>query len=52
MREGLTAVVTASGEIKPRNYINIGAEYLGQLGNFLVKEGDRVHQESVAGPYR
>ena len=24
-REDLTAIVTASGEVKPRNYINIGA---------------------------
>ncbi len=31
VREDLAAVVTASGEVKPRNYINIGAEYQGQL---------------------
>ncbi len=41
-REDLTSVVTASGEIKPRNYISIGAEYQGQLTDILVKEGDRV----------
>ena len=42
MREDLASVVTASGEIKPRNYINIGAEYQGQLTDILVKEGDHV----------
>jgi HlyD family secretion protein len=42
VREDLTAMVSASGEIKPRNYINIGAEYQGQLTEILVKEGDRV----------
>jgi HlyD family secretion protein len=42
LREDLAAVVSASGEIKPRNYINIGAEYQGQLTAILVKEGDRV----------
>jgi HlyD family secretion protein len=44
IREDLTAVVTASGEIKPRYYINIGAEYQGQLTEILVKEGDRVRK--------
>ena len=42
IREDLASVVTASGEIKPRNYISIGAEYQGQLTDILVKEGDRV----------
>jgi HlyD family secretion protein len=41
-REDLTSVVTASGEIKPRNYINLGAEFAGQLTAILVKEGDHV----------
>ena len=43
-REDLASVVTASGEIKPRNYINIGAEYSGQLTAILVKEGDHVRK--------
>jgi HlyD family secretion protein len=42
VREDLTSVVTASGEIKPRNYINLGAEFAGQLTEILVKEGDSV----------
>ncbi|HKD05062.1 MAG TPA: efflux RND transporter periplasmic adaptor subunit [Bryobacteraceae bacterium] len=42
LREDLASVVTASGEVKPRNYINIGAEYQGQLTDILVKEGDHV----------
>ncbi len=41
-RQDLTATVTASGEIKPRNYINIGAEAFGRLTAIYVKEGDRV----------
>jgi HlyD family secretion protein len=44
VREDLAAVVSASGEIKPRNYINIGAEYQGQLTEILVKEGDHVRK--------
>ena len=42
LREDLASVVTASGEVKPRNYINIGAEFSGQLTDILVKEGDTV----------
>jgi HlyD family secretion protein len=44
LREDLAAVVTSSGEIKPRNYINIGAEFAGQLTDILVKEGDNVRK--------
>ncbi|HXJ40398.1 MAG TPA: efflux RND transporter periplasmic adaptor subunit [Bryobacteraceae bacterium] len=44
MREDLASVVTASGEVKPRNYISIGAEYSGQLIDILVKEGDHVRK--------
>ncbi len=41
-RQDLVSQVTASGEIKPRNYINVGAQYLGLLTEIYVKEGDRV----------
>jgi HlyD family secretion protein len=44
LREDLASVVTASGEVKPRNYISIGAEYSGQLTDILVKEGDHVRK--------
>jgi HlyD family secretion protein len=36
--------VTASGEIKPKNYIDIGADAIGDLTEILVKEGDHVHK--------
>ena len=42
VRQDLTSVVTASGEIKPRNYINIGATAPGLITDILVKEGDHV----------
>jgi len=41
-REDLAAVVTASGEIKPKNYVNIGANAFGKIVKLYVKEGDRV----------
>jgi HlyD family secretion protein len=44
VRQDLTSLVTASGEIKPKNYINIGANAIGLLTKILVKEGDRVRK--------
>lgn len=44
VRQDLTSVVTASGEIKPKNYINIGANAVGEITELLVKEGDRVRK--------
>jgi len=48
-RSDLTSIVTASGEIKPRNYINIGANTQGPvpITQILVKEGDRVKKGQV-----
>jgi HlyD family secretion protein len=42
--EDLASIVTASGEIKPKNYINIGANEQGDLTAILVKEGDHVRK--------
>ncbi|HUE05770.1 MAG TPA: efflux RND transporter periplasmic adaptor subunit [Bryobacteraceae bacterium] len=42
VRQDLTSLVTASGEVKPKNYINIGANAVGILTKILVKEGDHV----------
>src|SRR5271167_2667982 len=46
-RADLTAIVTSSGEIKPRTYINIGANAQGRILELLVKEGDRVRKNQV-----
>jgi HlyD family secretion protein len=49
VREDLVATVTASGEIKPKNYINLGANTLGPapITEIMVKEGDHVHKGEV-----
>jgi HlyD family secretion protein len=44
VRQDLTSLVTASGEIKPKNYINIGANAIGSITSLEVKEGDRVRK--------
>ena len=41
-RQNLSQVVTASGEIKPKTYVNIGANAFGKITKLYVKEGDRV----------
>ena len=40
--EDLATVVSASGEIKPKTYVNIGANAYGKITHLYVKEGDRV----------
>jgi HlyD family secretion protein len=47
VRQDLASIVTASGEIKPRNYINIGANAQGIITALLVKEGDHVRKNQV-----
>jgi HlyD family secretion protein len=47
IHQDLTSVVTASGEIKPNNYINLGANAQGPITELLVKEGDRVRKNQV-----
>ncbi len=46
-REDLTQIVTASGEIKPRNYTNVMAEGFGKITDVDVNEGDRVKKGDV-----
>jgi len=41
-KQNLTSVVSASGEIKPKTYVNIGANAFGKIIKLHVKEGDRV----------
>src|SRR5689334_3302378 len=41
-KQDLAAVVTASGEIKPKTYVNIGANAFGKIVKLYVKEGETV----------
>jgi HlyD family secretion protein len=42
VREDLASIVTASGEVNPHNYVNIGANAFGKITHLYVKEGDKV----------
>lgn len=49
MRQDLASVVTASGEIKPRNYINIGTNAIvpSRITDILVVEGQQVRKGQI-----
>ncbi len=49
VREDLTSIVTASGEIKPKVYVNIGANAFAKITHLYVKEGDQVKNGQLAG---
>ena len=40
--EDLAAVVSGSGEIKPKTYVNVSANAFGKITKLFVREGDRV----------
>ncbi|MGH9397390.1 MAG: efflux RND transporter periplasmic adaptor subunit [Terriglobia bacterium] len=42
VRQTLTAVVTASGQIEPENYANVNANSIGKITDIYVKEGQHV----------
>jgi len=41
-RGDLAAIVSASGENKPKTYVNIGANAYGKITRLYVREGDKV----------
>jgi HlyD family secretion protein len=43
----LTSVVTASGEVRPKNYTNVLGEGIGKITEIVVKEGDHVKKGDV-----
>ena len=46
-RQDLVSTVTASGEVKPRKYVNISSNVSGRIVRMLVREGDRVKAGQV-----
>src|SRR5690349_4819089 len=45
--QDLASTVTASGQIKAKTYVNVGANAMGQITHLFVKEGDRVKKGQV-----
>jgi HlyD family secretion protein len=46
-RRDLVSVVSASGEVKPKKYVNVSANVSGRIMKLEVKEGDRVKTGQV-----
>jgi HlyD family secretion protein len=44
VHQDLASIVSASGEIKPKTYVNIGANAFGKITRLYVKEGDQVRK--------
>jgi HlyD family secretion protein len=47
VRENLVSVVSGTGQIKPKTYVNIGATSFGRITHLYVKEGDRVKKGQI-----
>ena len=47
VRENLVSVVSGTGQIKPKTYVNIGATSFGRIPHLYVKEGDRVKKGQI-----
>src|ERR1700722_4542445 len=43
----LTSIVTASGEVRPKNYTNVEGEGIGKITEIVVKEGDHVKKGDI-----
>jgi HlyD family secretion protein len=41
-KQDLSTVVSGTGQIKPTTYVNVGANVMGRVTRFFVKEGDSV----------
>src|ERR1700723_1933941 len=46
-RQDLATVVSGTGQIKPKTYVNVGATAMGRVTHLYVKEGDRVTKGEV-----
>jgi HlyD family secretion protein len=46
-RRDLSTIVSGTGQIKPKSYVNLGATAMGRVTHFFVKEGDHVHKGEV-----
>jgi HlyD family secretion protein len=45
--QDLVSMVSASGEVKPKKFVNISANVSGRITNLYVKEGDSVRRGQV-----
>ncbi|MGH9559823.1 MAG: efflux RND transporter periplasmic adaptor subunit [Terracidiphilus sp.] len=46
-RQDLTHLVSGTGQVKPKTYMNVGANSFGRITHFYVKEGDHVKRGQI-----
>ena len=49
-RQDLSTVVSGTGQIKPKTYVNLGATAMGRITHLYVKEGDMVKKGRPSPP--
>ena len=47
VRQDLATVVSGTGQIKPKTYVNVGATSFGRITHLDVKEGDHVTKGQI-----
>lgn len=47
VKQDIASYVTASGEIKPKLQVNVGANAMGRITKLFVNEGDHVHKGQI-----
>ncbi len=47
VRQDLSTIVSGTGQIKPKTYVNVGATSFGRITSLEVKEGDHVKKGQV-----
>src|SRR3984957_4536019 len=47
VKQDLVSIVTASGEVRPKNYTNVLGEGIGKITEIVVKEGDHVKKGDI-----
>ncbi|MGO9938864.1 MAG: efflux RND transporter periplasmic adaptor subunit [Terracidiphilus sp.] len=47
VKQDLATVVSGTGQIKPKTYVNVGATSFGRITHLYVKEGDHVKKGQV-----
>ena len=47
VRQDLSTVISGTGQIRPKTYVNVGATSFGRITHLYVKEGDHVKRGQV-----
>src|SRR6202046_2504451 len=47
VKQDVASIVTASGEVRPKNYTNVLGEGIGKITDIVVKEGDHVKKGDI-----